>query len=97
MHRNYSFLSAYFAIDNTIPSLKQLKNRSREKFGDKHHYELYEHDLTEWVGEFEKLTVEIIKGLKLFLDGELPYWLTVNPTVYNYVLNIKENGELPYW
>lgn len=88
MHRNYSFLCTYFGIDNPIPSLRELKKRSREKFKDVYHYELYEHDLTEWMGEYSKLTIEIIKGLKSFLHGELPFWLTVNPTVYNYVINI---------
>ena len=97
MHRNYRFLCTYFNIDNPIPTLSELKRRSREKFKGEHYYELYEHDLTEWVGEFSKLTLEIIKGLKLFLDGELSFWLRVNPTVYNYVINIKDDGRLPDW
>ncbi|HRG18683.1 MAG TPA: DUF4365 domain-containing protein [Flavobacterium lutivivi] len=97
MHRNYSFLCTYLNIDNPIPSLRKLKEKSREKFKGDTHYELYEHDLTEWVGEFEKLTLEIIKGLKSFLDGEMSYWLVVNRTVFNYVNNIKDDGQLPYW
>lgn len=97
MHRNYSFLCTYLNIDNPIPSLRKLKEKSREKFKGDTHYELYEHDLTEWVGEFEKLTLEIIKGLKSFLDGEMSYWLVLNPTVYNYVNNIKDDGQLPDW
>jgi hypothetical protein len=97
MHRNYSFLCTYFDIDNPIPTLRELKRKSREKFKGEHHYELYEHDLTEWVGEFSKLTLKIIKGLKSFLDGELAFWLIVNPTVYNYVINIKDDGQLPDW
>ena len=92
MHRNYGFLSIYFNIDNPIPPLREIKKRSREKFKGEHYYELYEHDLAEWVGEFSKLTLEIIKGLKSFLNGELDYWLTVNPTVYYYVTNIKEDA-----
>lgn len=97
MHRNYSFLCTYLNIDNPIPSLRKLKEKSREKFKGDTHYELYEHDLTEWVGEFEKLTLEVIKGLKSFLDGEMSYWSVVNPTVYDYVNNIKDDGQLPDW
>jgi hypothetical protein len=88
MHRNYSFLCSYLPIDNPIPSLRELKKKSKEKFGDKHLYELYEHDMTEWMEEFRKLTIAIIKELKSFLEGELGYWSTINRTVYNYVINL---------
>ncbi len=97
MHRNYKFLCTYFNLDNPIPTMKELKKKSREKFGNALHYELYEHDLTEWINEFKKLTLEIIKGLKEFLEGELSYWLIINPSIYNYVINIRENGQLPSW
>ncbi|THF52987.1 DUF4365 domain-containing protein [Flavobacterium supellecticarium] len=91
MHRNFKFLCTYLNIDNPIPKLSELKRRSREKFKEGYHYDLYEHDLTEWVGEFQKLTSEITKKLKQFLQGELHYWLIVNPTVFNYVSNIRED------
>lgn len=97
MHRNIKFLCTYLNIENPIPTLTELKKRSREKFKGEFHYELYEHDLTEWVGEFQKLTLEISKELKSFLDGELKYWLIVNPTVFNYVNNIREDGRLSEW
>lgn len=93
MHRNYRFLCIYLNICNPIPLLRELKQRSREKFKNELHYELYEHDLTEWMGEFQKLTLQITKGLKKFLVGELNYWLRINPTVYNYVNNIGEDGK----
>lgn len=96
MHRNYRFLCSYLNIDNPIPRLKEIKKRSREKFSG-NFYELYEHDLIENVPEFKKLTFEITKRLKMFLNGELSYWLRVNPTVFNYVENIKEDGSLPQW
>lgn len=97
MHRNYRFLCIYLNIKNPIPSIHELKMKSREKFKEEYHYELYEHDLSEWVGEFEKLTLEILKGLKSFLEGEMYYWMTVNLTVFNYVNNIKKDGTLPYY
>lgn len=96
MHRNFEFLCIYLNIDNPIPKLKEIKKKSLEKFGNEHHYELYEHDLTDWMEEYERLTIEIIKGLKSFLDGELSYWIRINPTVFNYINNIGDDGTLPY-
>ncbi|MGC1391238.1 MAG: DUF4365 domain-containing protein [Bacteroidales bacterium] len=94
MHRNLKFLSVYLNIDNHIPSLSDLKKRSRLKFPDKHYYELYEHDLTEWSGDYQKLTSEIINKLKFVLKGELDFWQIVNPTVYNYVIRMTDNPQL---
>lgn len=93
MHRNYRFLCIYFQIENPIPTLKELKKKSREKFGNEYHYELYEHDLTEWMETFEKLTSSLIKEIKNFLNEELGYWLHINPTVFNYVINLNEDGD----
>jgi hypothetical protein len=95
MHRNFKFLCIYLNIDNPIPSLAELKKRSHNKFKDKFYYELYEHDLTEWALDFQNLTLKIINNLKSFLEGELDYWLIVNPTVYNYVIKIIENKRPP--
>lgn len=89
MHRNLKFLSVYLNVDNQIPSLQELRIRSQLKFPEKHYYELYEHDLTEWSGEYQKLTNKIIIKLKYVLKGELDYWQKVNPTVYNYVIRLS--------
>ncbi|WP_428666448.1 DUF4365 domain-containing protein [Runella sp.] len=91
MHRNYKFLCIYLNLDNAIPSIQELKKKSREKFGHTYYYELYEGDLTEWVEEFQKLTLQIIKGLKSFLHGEFSYWKIINPTLYHYVTSISED------
>lgn len=88
MHRNYDFLCMYFGMDNPIPSMNELKNRSKEKFKNDF-YELYEHDLTEWMETFEKLTNKILTEMKSFLHGELNYWMIVNPTLYNYIINLN--------
>lgn len=96
LHSNYRFLCTYFNVDNPIPRLREIKAASREKFGEEAHYELYEHDLSELSSKYQKLTVDLIKAMKDFLHGELDFWLYTNPTVYDYVINIGENGELPY-
>lgn len=90
MHRNYDFLCIYFNIDNPIPSLNELRKKSKVNFGIDSFYELYEHDLAELMPEYKELTLVLIKELKSFLHGELTFWLHTNPTVYNYVVNLKE-------
>lgn len=96
LHSNYQFLCTYFNVDNPIPKLREIKATSRKKFGDNASYELYEHDLSELSGKYQKLTIDLIKAMKDFLHGELDFWLHTNQTVYDYVINIGENGELPY-
>lgn len=96
MHSNYFFLCVYFEIKTPIPDLAELKKRSREKFKSDI-YELYEHDLTEWVEEFKKLALKIIIKIRALINDELGYWLNMHPTLVNYVINIKENGQLPHY
>ena len=96
MVKNYRFLSMYLNIDNIIPQLSQIKNRSKEKFGIDSYYELYEHDVAELVPTLEKLTIKILTELKIFLNGEITYWERINPTVSNYLTMIDDNGELIY-
>ncbi len=97
MHRNFSFLCTYLNIDNAVPSLRKLKEKSREKFPNGAPYELFEDDLNIWMPHFGKLTLTIISELKIFLAGEMNYWMFVNRTLYNYVTDIKEDGQLPDW
>lgn len=94
MHSNYSFLTTYLEIKNPIPQLAELKKGSRKKFKSDN-YELYEHDLTEWAEEFKKLTLKIIVKIRFFINDELGYWLSTHSTLVNYVINIKDDGQLP--
>ena len=95
MHRNYEFLASYFDIRHPIPEIFKIKEKSREMFSTGY-YELYEYDLSIWGKEFQKLTLQIIKKIKAFLENEKSYWLITNRTVYNYAIQIKEDGQLPY-
>lgn len=95
MHRNFEFLCKYLYIDFDIPSIEELKLKSKSKFGKELYYELYEHDITEQVKEFEALIIEIIGGLNIFFDIESEYWIVKNITVLNYITNIDEDGNLP--
>jgi Domain of unknown function (DUF4365) len=88
MYRNYRFLCQYCNIEWKIPSLEQMKRKSKDKFGDEFPYELYEHDVSEFVQELENTTPRLITVLKSFLQGEMAYWLHTNPTIYKCVLRL---------
>jgi hypothetical protein len=87
MHKNYSFLCSYMNIPNIIPSLLELKKKSKDRFKDGY-YELYELDLTECVETYENQTKSIIQKLDDLIDEEKSYWISNNLTVLNYIGNL---------
>lgn len=95
MHRNYTFLRGYFEIVNPIPTLETIKVNSRKKFNSSY-YELYEHDLTEWTVEFQKLTPLIIRAIQTFVESEEQYWLDTNLSLLNYINNLDPRAESSY-
>lgn len=96
MHRNYFFIADYLLIEHPILSLRELKLKSKQVFKDDY-YELYEHDLAQVVEDFRNLSLKIIKGLKQKVEAEKEYWITIDLNLFNYVTNIKDNGELPQY
>lgn len=84
MHRNYSFLCSYLNIPNGIPTLSELKQKSRRRFDD-HYYELYELDLSECTETFENQTADIIQKLEKLIDDENSFWISNNLTILNYI------------
>ena len=95
MHRNYAFLSAYFEIRNPIPSIKRIKENSHAKFKSDV-YELLEHDLTEWVTEFQQLTPAIIRALQAFVESEEQYWIATNLSLFRYINDLDPDAKGPY-
>lgn len=95
MHRNYRFFCQYYSIENPIPSVHEIKEESRKKFKRNNFYELYEHDLAELMQSFTFLTDEIVSILEENIKREKSYWITVNPTLYNFILNIHNAGIFP--
>ena len=73
-----------------------MKLKSKQVFKDDY-YELYEHDLAQVVEDFRNLSLKIIKGLKQKVEAEKEYWITIDLNLFNYVTNIKDNGELPHY
>tara|TARA_R110002051_G_C8731799_1_gene497981 strand:+ start:289 stop:1149 length:861 start_codon:yes stop_codon:yes gene_type:complete len=87
MHKNYSFLCSYMNIPNIIPSLFELKKKSKGRFKDGY-YELYELDLSECVETYENQTKSIIQKLDDLIDEEKSYWISNNLTILNYLGNL---------
>ncbi len=93
MYRNYKFLCSYCNVKWDIPSIGEVKKKSRERLGINSPYELYEYDLAELVKQIDSKTKELTIALKLFLKGEMDFWLYTNITVYRYVQNLNDDGE----
>lgn len=90
MHANYRFLTIYLNIINIIPSLKEIKVKSLEKFGNETHYILHEHDLSELSYPFQRTTTQILKSLRnLIIGEERQYWEIINPTLLEYIETLK--------
>ncbi|MCW3101688.1 MAG: hypothetical protein JWO09_128 [Bacteroidetes bacterium] len=95
MHRNYEFLCRYFRLEWKIDSFEELKRKSKIKFPNGRE-DFYEHDATELVTMLDPKTTEILKQIKEFVHNEMDYWLTKNISLFNYVINIGDDGQLPY-
>jgi hypothetical protein len=94
MHKNYEFLCTYLEIKSKIPTLEQIKSDSHEKFKSPY-YDLHEHDLTEWMGDFRNLTTLIVQKAKHFIGKEENYWKITNRSFFAYIHSLGKNGELP--
>lgn len=93
IYRNYKFLCGYLGLTWDIPTMKELKKSSRDKFGTD--YEIYEGDLAELVQQLDTKSKAILSGLKIFLHGEMYYWMTVDRTTHDFVTSLDEEGNYP--
>lgn len=94
MYRNQRYLCQYLNIDWNIPSLNELKTKSKQRF-QSNIIDFYELDAKELITLIHPITTLIIKRFKSFAFSELNFWLYNNRTLYNYLNNIGPNGELP--
>lgn len=97
MFKNLKFLADYLLIENEVGTLKELKVKSRKTFPNDDYYELYEHDLTQIGDSLRLLLNSIIKSLKTLVQYENEYWMLVNLNLFNFVNNLGDDGELPYY
>ena len=76
--------------------MRKIKEKSKEKFGDKCHYELYGHDLTEQSKLFEPLLVDIVKGLKRLISQQEKFWIITKLSIFNFINHIGDDGAIVY-
>gem|GEM_PF-1264094 len=96
MHRNFSFLCNYFNISNLLPDLLVLKKQSLAQYDHNQlNFQLYEDDLTRLAQPIKSSIINLILAIKNLLTEERAYWESINPNVYNYVIRITNEGELP--
>ncbi|HEY0091682.1 MAG TPA: DUF4365 domain-containing protein [Flavobacterium sp.] len=86
---NYHVLMNFLGLSIELPTFIELKEQSKRTFGNEHHYELYEHDLSQISDKLESMTIQILNALKDFMDGENQYWMHVDSTLLNYIENIE--------
>lgn len=83
---NYHFLSEYLNLENNLPSITELKVRSKKMFGDEH-YEIYEAQLSQIAADLEKITLDILKAATELIEYESQYWRVENMTLVNFINN----------
>ncbi|WP_017259930.1 DUF4365 domain-containing protein [Pedobacter arcticus] len=88
MHRNFQFLCSYFQINNQIPELSILKDKSLERFKDGF-YELYEYDLIQYMDEFKRILIKIKSKIKILFINEKSYWEIMNLTLFRYINDLE--------
>lgn len=84
-------------MKNEVGTLEELKAKSRKTFPNDDYYDLYEHDLTQIGDSLRQLSNSIIKNLKTLVQTEKEYWMLVNLNLFNFVNNLGDDGELPYY
>jgi hypothetical protein len=97
MFKNFEFLADYLLIENEVGTLRELKAKSKKVFPNDNYYELYEHDLNQIGDSLRALSYNIIKEIKALVQRENEYWMLANLNLFNFVNNLGNNGELPFY
>lgn len=92
MFKNYSFLCTYCNVDWKPFSFREIKEKTIEKWGVEYANGLYELEAAEIVQRLDQINKPLIKSIKQFLHGEMSYWKFTNPSVYELVETIDDNG-----
>lgn len=93
-YRNIQSLCAFFGIKWEMKSLKEYFKESQKAFGD--HYDIHEHFIDEIVRKLEELMPPISLKIKDHItDVESEYWQARDHELFNFVININDEGEVP--
>jgi len=95
-YNNLRFLSSYLNIEWNLLKFSEYEKVSQERYGDT--YKLYEEQLDEIVTKLNEKTLRIALGLKeLITENERQYWIKTNLQLFNFVINLQEDGTYNDW
>lgn len=93
---NLKFLSNYFDLDWGIKELKEFYKSSQEMFGKD--YTIFELQMDEVVTNLGNKIIPFLQFLKTFItETEREFWMTVNLKLFNFMINVKNDGSIPYY
>jgi hypothetical protein len=96
VYNNLQFLCDYLGLAWEIESVESYEEKSQETFGAS--YDLYEQQMDEIVQKLEpKLSLLLLKLRDVVCAEESEYWLENNIQLFNLMLNVQEDGEMPYF
>jgi hypothetical protein len=97
LHRNIDFLQIYYKTNNRIPSIKQLADEGKRKYGDPYNQTLFEGVLTDRFDVFKKSVLELVGVIKeTIIKKEQVYWMKEKNYIFNHFLNLKEKTLFDY-
>jgi hypothetical protein len=96
-YNNLKFLGSYFGIEWPLKALHDYFEISKKRFGD--HAEIHEQLIDEVVSELEKLLLPILLALREHItQKEKEYWSLVDQQLFNVMINVRDDGSMPfYW
>lgn len=92
---NLCYLCKYFKIDWNLKSIEEYFKLSQERFGDD--YVIHEYFADEIVKRLNTLLIPILLKLRKYItEEEKEYWMLEDLQLYNIMINVRDNGEIPY-
>ncbi len=92
---NLHYLCQYFNIDWNLKSIREYFQLSQKAFGDA--YDIHEHYADEIVKELDKLLIPVLLKLREFItEEEKEYWISMDLQLFNTMINVRDNGEIPF-
>lgn len=94
-YNNLLFLCRYFDVDWNIQSLAEYFRISQERFGNDS--DIYEQQMDEVVNELEKKMLPLLLKIREQVsEAEREYWLIKDITLYNVLINVGDDGRMPF-
>jgi len=95
-YNNLRYLCSYFNVAWNIPTISEYHKVSLERFGDDS--ELYEQQMDEAATELEKKLIPVLLKIREHItETEKSYWIVKDLAMFNVMINVKDDGTIPYF